>query len=83
MELTRELLSSLPTALRIEIEENALRKDLTQSELAHQQERILVELRKHKTPGARNDLKPSTSAEPSAQVSSRLSPSFLARARRK
>ena len=71
MELTRELLSSLPMALRIEIEENALRKDLTQSELAHQQERILVELRKHKTPGARNDLKP-TCAEGSAQVSSRL-----------
>lgn len=72
MELTRELLSSLPMALRIEIEENALRKDLTQSELAQLQERILAELRKHKTPGARNDLKPSTSAELSAQVSPRL-----------
>jgi len=72
MELTRELLSGLPMALRIEIEENALRKDLTQSELAHQQERILAELRKLKAPGARNDLKPSTSAEPYAQVSPRL-----------
>lgn len=72
MELTRELLSSLHMALRIEIEENALRKDLTQSELAHQQERILAELRKHKTPGARSDLKPSTSAELSARVAPRL-----------
>ncbi len=72
MELTRELLSTLPMALRIEIEENALRKDLTQSELAHQQERILAELSKHKTPGTRNDLKPSTPAEPYAQVSPRL-----------
>jgi N6-adenosine-specific RNA methylase IME4 len=41
MELTRELLSSLPMALRIEIEENSLRKDLTQSELAQLQERVL------------------------------------------
>jgi N6-adenosine-specific RNA methylase IME4 len=43
----------LPLALRIEIEENALRKPLTQSELAAEQQRILTALRKHKTPGQR------------------------------
>ena len=42
--------------LRIEIEENALRKDLTQSELADMQAHIVAELRKHTTPGRRTDL---------------------------
>ena len=57
MELNRDVLRRLPLALRIEIEENAQRKQLTQSELAFEQRRILAELRKHKAPGARNDLK--------------------------
>jgi N6-adenosine-specific RNA methylase IME4 len=56
MKLNRDLLRKLPLALRIEIEENAQRKPLTQSELAAQQKRILDELRKHKAPGARTDL---------------------------
>jgi N6-adenosine-specific RNA methylase IME4 len=67
MDLNRDLLQRLPLALRIEIEENAQRKPLTQSELAVEQRRILAELRKHKTPGARNDLK-TTSAKDFAQV---------------
>lgn len=57
MKLNRDVLRNLPRALRIEIEENAQRKALTQSELAAEQKRILVELRKHKTPGKRTDLK--------------------------
>jgi N6-adenosine-specific RNA methylase IME4 len=56
MELDRDILRQLPFALRVEIEENAVRKDLTQSELAEQQVRILAELRKHAKPGARTDL---------------------------
>jgi N6-adenosine-specific RNA methylase IME4 len=56
MKLDREVLRKLPLALRVEIEENAQRKPLTQSELAVEQRRILAELRKHKTPGARTDL---------------------------
>ena len=56
MELTRELLSSLPMALRIEIEENALRKDLTQSELAKLQERVLSLVRRQSNQGQRTDL---------------------------
>ena len=57
MKLNRDILRKLPLALRIEIEENAQRKALTQSELATEQRRILIELRKHLTPGARSDLK--------------------------
>jgi N6-adenosine-specific RNA methylase IME4 len=57
MELNRDILRKLPRSLRIEIEENARRKSLTQSELAAEQQRILAELRKHKTPGKRTDLK--------------------------
>ena len=38
MDLSVEMLRRLPLALRIEIEENAQRKDLTQSELAEQME---------------------------------------------
>jgi N6-adenosine-specific RNA methylase IME4 len=56
MELNRNILRNLPIALRIGIEENARRKELTQSELAAEQKRILDELRKHKKPGARTDL---------------------------
>lgn len=56
MELTRELLSSLPIALRIEIEENALRKDLTQSELAQLQECVLSIVRQQSKQGQRTDL---------------------------
>jgi N6-adenosine-specific RNA methylase IME4 len=57
VDLNREFLRKLPLALRIEIEENVRRKDLTQSELATQQRHILDELRKHRKPGARTDLK--------------------------
>jgi N6-adenosine-specific RNA methylase IME4 len=57
MELNRDILRELPLALRIEIEENAQRKSLTQSELAAEQKRILDALRKRKTPGKRTDLK--------------------------
>jgi N6-adenosine-specific RNA methylase IME4 len=67
MELNGDILRKLPLALRIEIEENARRKSLTQSELAIQQRRILVELRKHKTPGKRTDLN-GTSASRKAEV---------------
>ena len=67
MKLNRDILRKLPLALRIEIEENAQRKALTQSELATEQRRILIELRKHLTPGARSDLK-ATSAKTFAQV---------------
>lgn len=56
MELDRDTLRRLPYALRVEIEENAARKDLTQSELAAVQASILAELRKHAKPGARTDL---------------------------
>jgi hypothetical protein len=67
MKLNRDVLQKLPFALRVEIEENAQRKPLTQSELAAEQRRIRAELRKHKTPGARNDLK-TTPAKDFAQV---------------
>jgi N6-adenosine-specific RNA methylase IME4 len=56
MELDRNTLRRLPFALRVEIEENAARKNLTQSELAEVQARILAELRKHAKPGTRTDL---------------------------
>jgi len=56
MEFNRDILRKLPYALRVEIEENAARKDLTQSELAEVQARILAELRKQAKPGARTDL---------------------------
>jgi hypothetical protein len=67
MEFTRDILRQLPFSVQVEIEENAQRKSLTQTELAHQQERILKELRKHTVPGARNDLQP-TSAKGFAEV---------------
>jgi N6-adenosine-specific RNA methylase IME4 len=56
MKLNRDVLRKLPLALRIEIEENAQRKPLTQSELAAEQQRILAVLRKLKAPGTRTDL---------------------------
>src|SRR5258708_2619956 len=56
MEFNRDILRKLPYALRVEIEENAARKDLTQSELAEVQARILAELRKQAKPGGRTDL---------------------------
>jgi N6-adenosine-specific RNA methylase IME4 len=68
MELNRDILRKLPRALRIEIEENARRKALTQSELAAEQQRILTELRKHKTPGKRTDLKGPTSEKDFSEV---------------
>jgi N6-adenosine-specific RNA methylase IME4 len=70
MELNRNILRKLPFELRVEIEENARRESLTQSELAAEQQRILAELRKHKTPGTRTDLKGgnATSAKTLAEV---------------
>ena len=56
MKLDRDILRKLPLALRVEIEENALRKTLTQSELAVEQRRILKEIRKYTKPGQRTDL---------------------------
>jgi hypothetical protein len=63
MKLDRNILRNLPLGLRIEIEENAQRKPLTQSELAIQQRHILNELRKYKKPGERTDLKAGTSGK--------------------
>jgi ParB-like chromosome segregation protein Spo0J len=71
MKLNRDILRKLPLALRVQIEENAQRKPLTQSELAAEQRRILAELRKHQTLGARTDLKGATSAKTFAQVNAR------------
>jgi N6-adenosine-specific RNA methylase IME4 len=71
MELTSELLRRLPRALRIEVEENAQRKNLTQSELGEQQERILVALREHTQQGRRTDLEGATSGKAFPQVETR------------
>jgi N6-adenosine-specific RNA methylase IME4 len=68
MKLNRDIFRMLPLGLRIQIEENAQRKPLTQSELAVEQQRILAELRKHKTPGERTDLKPETSGKTFPEV---------------
>jgi N6-adenosine-specific RNA methylase IME4 len=68
MEIDSTVLASLPLALRIEIEENALRKDLTQSELAEQQERILAALRERTQQGRRTDLEDATSGKAFPQV---------------
>jgi N6-adenosine-specific RNA methylase IME4 len=57
MKLNPTALRLLPFDLRVEISENLQRKALTQSEMAFQQRRILQELRKHKAPGTRTDLK--------------------------
>jgi N6-adenosine-specific RNA methylase IME4 len=71
MEIDSTVLASLPLALRIEIEENALRKELTQSELAEQQERILAALRKRTQQGRRTDLEGATSGKAFPQVEAR------------
>jgi N6-adenosine-specific RNA methylase IME4 len=71
MEIDSTVLASLPLALRIEIEENALRKDLTQSELAEQQERILAALRERTQQGRRTDLEDATSGKAFPQVEAR------------
>lgn len=69
MNFDRDIFNQLPLALRIELEENARRKSLTQSEKAIQQLRILAELRKQTAPGTRTDLTdPATSAKTFAQV---------------
>jgi N6-adenosine-specific RNA methylase IME4 len=68
MKLNRDIFRKLPLRLRIQIEENAQRKPLTQSELAIEQRRILAELRKHKTPGERTDLKAGTSGKTFPEV---------------
>ncbi len=63
------ILNQLPLPLRLQIEENALRKPLTQPELAIQQRCLLAELRKHTAPGTRTDLADqTTSAKTFAQV---------------
>jgi N6-adenosine-specific RNA methylase IME4 len=68
MKLSRDILRKLPLALRIEIEENAQRKSLTQSELAIAQRHILNEVRKYKRPGERTDLKGATSGQSCPEV---------------
>jgi SAM-dependent methyltransferase len=68
MKLDSDTLENLPFALRVEIDENAQRKPLTQSELALQQRLVLRELRKHKTPGQRTDLKAGTSGKSFPEV---------------
>jgi hypothetical protein len=68
MELTRELLTKLPMSIRIEIEENASRKDISQSELAAVQKHITEELQKHTAPGTRNDLKPTSAKSLAAAI---------------
>ena len=68
MKLNRDIFRKLPLALRIQIEENAQRKPLTQSERAIEQRRILAELRKHKTSGERTDLKVGTSGKTFPEV---------------
>jgi hypothetical protein len=68
MNVTRDILSKLPKWLRAEIE-NALRKDLTQSELAFQQEKILAIVREHRQQGRRTDLE-ETSGQPCLEVQS-------------
>jgi N6-adenosine-specific RNA methylase IME4 len=78
MKLNRDVLQKLPLALRVEIEENAQRKPLTQSELAFEQRRILAELRKHKAPGTRTDLK-STCAKSFAQVEAKRATKIVGR----
>ena len=56
MKLDPATLRQLPKALRIEIAENAFRKELTQSELGEQQARILAILRRTSQQGRRTDL---------------------------
>jgi 16S rRNA G966 N2-methylase RsmD len=69
MTFDRTLYDQLPLAVRVAVDENALRKALTQSELAIQQRQLLAELRKHTAPGTRSDLPISaTSAKSFAQV---------------
>lgn len=68
LDLDADMLRRLPFALRVEIEENAQRKPLTQSEIAIEQRRILAVLRKHKTPGKRSDLKAGTSGKDFQEV---------------
>jgi DNA methylase len=63
--MNRELFDKLQLPFRTEIDENAHRKPLTQSELGRQQLRLRDEIRKLTNPGARTDL---TSAKTFAQV---------------
>ena len=70
MKLTPEMLAQLPKALRIEITENIMRKDFTQSELAEIQKELIGEFAKPemKRQGERRDLKTATSTENSVEV---------------
>ena len=63
-----ELIRQLPLALRIELEENLLRKDFTQQELASIQKRLISEFGEHKEQGKRTDLGDGTCTELSVQV---------------
>jgi 16S rRNA G966 N2-methylase RsmD len=67
MKLDSNILKRLPLALRIELVENTQRLPLAQSELAAEQRRVLVELRKHAKPGTRTD-RAETGAKDFAQV---------------
>jgi N6-adenosine-specific RNA methylase IME4 len=68
MKLDADMLRRLPFTMRVEIEENAQRKTLTESEIAIEQRRIIEVLRKHKTSGKRTDLKAGTSGTSVPQV---------------
>jgi len=50
------LLKLLPFELRVEIEENRVRDDLKQSEIAECERQLIKELEKHTKPGKRTDL---------------------------
>ena len=70
MKLNTDMLSKLPFALRVEIEENAQRKPLTQSELALEQRHPCGTAQVQNSRHARTDLKETkaTSAKDFAQV---------------
>lgn len=57
-----EIIQKLPYDLQIELVENKFRKDWTQSEKAEIQKLLREQLQKGKTPGARTDLKETTTS---------------------
>ena len=65
MEITPDILKALPINLRAEIEENVVRKNLTQSEIAEIQRRLREEFSVQTKQGMRTDL---TSANKFAEV---------------
>lgn len=69
--MKNEILESLPLYLRIEIEENIIRKDWSQEELAKLQQRLADEFGKHRQVGRRTDID-KTSAKNFAEVDNRV-----------